>query len=126
HCATTSQPATVTVPSTFTKSRRFRLAMVLSIRERSFVTGPAVLELGSPKLGLRAVVLVDLRMGRVAVQAPTHLERVDPTVDGHDVLDLAVALLAAHAALHVALVREVDEVGKVVDLHPGDGLVVGV
>ena len=58
----------------------------------------------------------------MAVQAPPHLEGVDPVRDRHFILNFAVALLAAHAAAHVAFVAEVHEVGKVVDLLPRNRL----
>ncbi len=43
-------------------------------------------------------------MVTVTVQAPSHLEGVDPLGDSHVVLNLAVALLALDAAADVALV----------------------
>jgi len=58
----------------------------------------------------------------MAIQAPSHLEGVDPLGDSHFVLDLSVALLALHSTADVPLVAEVHKVGEVVDLLPWDRL----
>src|SRR3990172_9282264 len=57
----------------------------------------------------------------VTVQAPAHLQR-SKLVDLVHRLHRPVALLAAHAGAHVALMREVNEVRHAVDSNPGNGL----
>src|SRR5262249_48253250 len=55
----------------------------------------------------------------VAVEAPLHEQRLLLPDEGH-LVDRSVAGGAADALVHVGTVVEVHEVGKVVDLHPGE------
>src|SRR3989304_2336170 len=57
----------------------------------------------------------------VTVQAPAHLQR-SKLVDLVHRLHRPVALLAAHAGAHVALMREGNEVRHAVDSNPGNWL----
>src|ERR1700680_3059876 len=62
-----------------------------------------------------------IRLSDVTVDAPTHVER-RRLVDLFHVLDLAVACLTSHARVHVAHVREVNVLRKLVDADPRHGL----
>src|SRR5260370_15846490 len=62
----------------------------------------------------------DVRMGAMAVDAPAHRERRH-LLDAIHRLDRTVASPAVDPREHVLAVVEVNEVGKVVHLHPSDG-----
>ena len=57
---------------------------------------------------------------RVAIDTERHLEIVNPGYPVHR-CDVAMAVGTFYAGLDVALVREVYEVGKIVDFYPGYG-----
>ena len=59
----------------------------------------------------------------MALQAPAHGQLADPLGHSHVVLDFSVTFLTGNPAADMTLVTEVDKVGQVVDLNPGNNLV---
>jgi hypothetical protein len=61
----------------------------------------------------------------VAVETPLHGQRRE-LLDARHLVDTAVAGGAADSLVHVDGVIEIDEVGEVIDAHPGDGAIAEV
>src|SRR5215831_18167191 len=117
-------------PRTLRKSRRLTPAdpegSVMWLISKSVMAGAAIVASFLGRQGLirggRVPLGVAHRVGGlvavdVAVDAPAHVERGE-LVDALHALHLAVAALTRHAGIHVAHVREVHVLGKLMDADP--------
>lgn len=60
----------------------------------------------------------------MAVQTPAHRKRLD-LLDADHLVDPAMARRASDASRQMSAMIEIDEIGELVDVNPGNGLVLG-
>src|ERR1051325_1877708 len=128
-------PSPHSLPLIVARAAVLRRLDVLSLRQLLSALGaaglgPLVEVVLDPRQARHLVLVLRLQQGlpgvAVAVQAPAHAQRLGVVDLGHR-RDHAVARVAAHARVHVGLVREVVHVvGDLVDAPPLDRLILVV